>query len=166
MWIEYVCGMCGRRWTPEAAPTHCLFCDSDEVEPWDYSAEKKRSTTTIKRRNTMTLDFNKPLQMRNGRKLEIYHKERRHGAGETDSGYMVSIQWDDAGKALRGLESGYDLINVPEQITKKLYIGISQYGDLHVSVVKDNPLYKTSEYWKAINIEVNINVPEGYGFNA
>ena len=110
------------------------------------------------------IDLTKPVQTRDGREVDLYNKERMHGAVKDSDGTWCLWKWHQDGDSVSPLDRSYDLVNVPpKMIKRRLYI--STWGDAGWRA--DNEALNKKHFGgvnlTAFNFPVDIEIPEGYG---
>jgi hypothetical protein len=112
----------------------------------------------------MSLDRNKPVQTRDGRKVTIYTWDAPnwrypiHGRVENE---INPLGWDADGHFTGSRECGLDLINVPEQPKKhKFYAHMLKYDDGVFGLIGFPQKITYAHYLSAIK---EIEIEEGEG---
>ena len=110
------------------------------------------------------IDLTKPVQTRDGREVEIYNKERLHGAIRLLNGDWFSCVWQKDGRSEFIYNRSCDLVNAPpKMITLRMYV--SMWADVGwradpKALSKDQ---LDDEDLITFNFPIDIKIPEGYG---
>ena len=110
------------------------------------------------------IDLTKPVQTRDGREVEMYNKERMHGAVRLSNGIWHCLSWQKDGSTALELDRSYDLVNVsPEMIKVRMYVSI--WGDVgwRADTLPLGKICLDGEEIIAFNFPVDIEIPKGFG---
>lgn len=109
----------------------------------------------------MSIDFTKPVQTKNGRKVRVFCTDR-------NDPYPVVVWFDDEkrtafytseGRSFIGAESPFDLMNVPEEVTVDTWLN---FYDTHPGYRTKEEAVRASGRDRRATLHIKRTVPVGH----